>query len=40
MRISTGVTGLRIKIDILTEWDTAVFLRLRVEFNDGLSLKL
>jgi hypothetical protein len=35
-----GVTWLRVKIDILTEWNTAVFMRLRVEFKDRLSLKL
>jgi len=36
MRKSTGVICLTIKIDILTKRSTAVFMGLRVEFNDGL----
>jgi hypothetical protein len=37
--MGTGVIWLRIKIDILMKRDMAVFMGLRIEFNDGLTLK-
>lgn len=39
MRMSNAVIWLRMKIDILTKRDMAVFMGLRVEFNDGLAIR-